>query len=166
VVASDFDAGVVGLPSQPFRLSWPDGRWPLTHMPDYVVRLRDRDGVVVEVRADDRIDSENAVATNTTARACESIGWQLSRVLAIPGARTANAGFLAGYRHPCRRHAGRAAVLQRVFGELVQLREGVRRVGDPIAVLPTLRHLRWRLALDTDPDSAPLSASSPVRCHS
>jgi hypothetical protein len=45
------------------------------------------------------------------------------------------------------------------------LLDGVRRVGDPIAVLPTLFHLLWRHVLETDLDSAPLSASSMVWCR-
>jgi hypothetical protein len=43
------------------------------------------------------------------------------------------------------------------------LLEGARRVGDPIAVLPTLFHLRWTHVLEADLDSTPLSASSVVR---
>jgi hypothetical protein len=166
VMALDFDPAVVGLSSQPFRLSWQDGGRTRSHTPDYFVRLRDGTGVVVDVRADDRIEPEDAEAFAATARACESVGWQFRRVGAMPAVRTANLRWLAGYRHTRCLHPGRAADLRRVFRESVPLLEGARRVGDPIAVLPTLFHLLWRHVLETDLDSAPLSASSLVRCRS
>ncbi len=166
VMALDFDPAVVGLSSQPFRLSWQDGGRTRSHTPDYFARLRDGTGVVVDVRADDRIEPEDAAAFAAMAQACESVGWQFRRVGAMPAARTANLRWLAGYRHPRCLHAGRAADLQRVFAESLPLLDGARRVGDPIAVLPTLFHLLWSHVLKTDLDSAPLSASSLVRCRS
>lgn len=166
VMALDFDPDVMGLSSQPFRLSWQDGGKTRSHVPDYFVRLRDGTGVVVDVRADDRIEPEDAEVFAATARACESVGWQFRRVGAMDEVRAANLRWLAGYRHPRCLHAGRAANLQRVFREPLPLLEGAWRVGDSIAVLPTLFHLLWRQVLDTDLDSAPLSASSEVRCRS
>ena len=46
VMALDFDPDVVGLSSQPFRLSWQAGGKTRSHIPDYFVRLRDGSGVV------------------------------------------------------------------------------------------------------------------------
>ncbi len=52
----DFDPGVVGICSQPFRLSWRDADGARRrHVPDYFARLADGSGLVVDVRADDRI---------------------------------------------------------------------------------------------------------------
>lgn len=51
----DFDREVVAFSSQPFWLYWQVGtRWR-RHAPDFFARLVDGGGVVVDVRADDRI---------------------------------------------------------------------------------------------------------------
>lgn len=155
----------MGLSSQPFRLSWQENGKTRSHTPDYFVRLREGTGVVVDVRADDRIESEDAEAFAVTAQACESVGWEFRRGGAMDAVRTANLRWLAGYRHPRCLHAGWAADLQGVFREPLALLNGAERVGDPIAVLPTLFHLLWRHVLETDLDSAALSASSMVRCR-
>jgi hypothetical protein len=162
VMALDFDPAVAGLSSQPFRLSWQDDGKTRSHTPDYFVRLHDGTGVVVDVRADDRIEPEDAAAFAVTARACESVGWEFRRVGAMEAARTANLRWLAGYRHPRCLHAGRAADLQRVFRDSCPLLEGARRVGDPIAVLPTLFHLVWRHVLE--PIWTPLPCPRHRRC--
>ena len=165
VMALDFDPTVVGLSSQPFRLSWQAGDKTRSHTPDYFARLRDGAGVVVDVRADDRIEPEDMEAFGVTAQVCRSVGWQFRRVGAMTPVRIANLRWLAGYRHPRCLHARRAAELQRIFQDPAPLLEGARCVGDPIAVLPTLFHLLWRQVLETDLDIAPLSGSSMVRCH-
>lgn len=165
VMALDFDPEVVGLSSQPFRLSWREAGKTRSHTPDYFARLRDGTGVVVDVRADDRIGPEDAEAFAATARACEAVGWEFRRVGAMGAARTANLRWLAGYRHPRCLHAGRATDLRRVFQVKLPLLEGARCVGDPIAVLPTLFHLLWGQVLEADLDSAVLSGVSMVRCR-
>ncbi|MGB6162270.1 MAG: TnsA-like heteromeric transposase endonuclease subunit [Pseudonocardiaceae bacterium] len=162
VMALDFAPAVVGLSSQLFRLSWRDNGKTRTHTPDYFARLRDGTGVVVDVRADDKIEPEDAEAFAATERACESVGWEFRRVGAMDKALAANLRWLAGYRHPRCMHAGRAAELRRVFRDSTPLLDGARLVGDPIAVLPTLFHLVWRHVLEADLDSALLSASSLV----
>ena len=165
VMVLDFDCSVVGLSSQPFRLSWWEAGRTRSHTPDYFVRLGDGTGVVVDVRADDRIEPEDAEAFAVTARACETVGWEFRRVGAVDAVRAANLRWLAGYRHPRCLHAGRATDLQRVFQRPLPLLGGARRVGDPIGVLPTLFHLLWRQVLHADLDSAALSASSMVWCR-
>lgn len=107
VMALDFDPDVVGLSSQPFRLSWQENGKCRSHTPNYFVRLRDGTGVVVDTRADDRIESEDAEAFAVTAQACKSVGWEFCRVGAMDAVRTANLRWLAGYRHPRCLHAGR-----------------------------------------------------------
>lgn len=165
VMALDFDSSVVGLSSQPFRLSWQEAGKTRSHTPDYFVRLRDGTGVVVDVRADDRIEPQDAEAFAVTARACETVGWEFRRVGAMDAVRTANMRWLAGYRHPRCLHPGRATDLQRVFEQPLPLLGGAVGVGDPVGVLPTLFHLLWRQVLQVDLDAAALSASSMVRCR-
>ncbi|MFL6073145.1 MAG: TnsA-like heteromeric transposase endonuclease subunit [Mycobacteriales bacterium] len=162
VMALDFDPDVVGLASQPFRIGWrQDGRFR-SHVPDYFVRLGDGTGVVVDVRAEDRIAADDAAVFAATARACESVGWLFRRVGGLGGVLAANLRWLAGYRHPRCLHLGRAAELRKVFDIARPLMDGVGRVGDPVAVLPTLFHLMWRQVLVVDLATAPLSPSTLV----
>ncbi|MEU5941020.1 TnsA-like heteromeric transposase endonuclease subunit [Micromonospora sp. NPDC047548] len=88
------------------------------------------------------------------------MGWRFRRVGELDAVFAANLRWLAGYRHPRCLHRGRAANLLRIFAVSTELMEGVRRVGDPIAVLPTLFHLLWRQALRTDLAASPLSSAS------
>ena len=162
VMALDFDPNVVGLSSQPFRLSWRRDGEDCSHTPDYFVRLRDGTGVVIDVRHDDRINSKDAEAFVATGRACQSVGWEFRPVEAMKAMRASNLRWLAGYRHPRCVDAGRASSLRQAFRDPLPLLEGAKRVGDPIAVLPVLYHLLWTHVLVADLDSAPLSGSSVV----
>jgi hypothetical protein len=161
-MALDFDPDVVGLSCQPFRLSWQRDGEDCSHTPDYFARLRDGTGLVIDVRDDDRINPKDAEALAATGRACQSIGWEFRRVEAMEAMRASNLRWLAGYRHPRCKDAGRAGSLRQAFREPLPLMDGARRVGDPIAVLPVLYHLLWTHVLAADLDSAPLSASSVV----
>jgi hypothetical protein len=163
VMLLDFDPNVTGIASQPFQIGWQHEdrlRW---HTPDYFARLADGTGVVIDVRPDDRIEPEDAVAFDATARACESVGWQFRRVGELDAVLTANLRWLAGYRHPRCLHQDRAAGLRQAFSNPAPLMEGVRQVGDPIAVLPTLYHLLWRQHLRVDLMDSPLSAVSLIQ---
>jgi hypothetical protein len=95
----DFDPEVVGYSSQPFWLRWHDGR-RRRHAPDFFVRLIDGTGVVVDVRADDRIEVRDAEAFAATERACTQVGWRFRRVGVLDPVFAANVRWLAGYRHP------------------------------------------------------------------
>jgi hypothetical protein len=130
----DFDRAVVGLSSQPFRLSWDAGGVRRRHVPDFFARLADGSGVVVDVRAGDRIGAQDAAAFEATARACDLAGWQFRRVGAVGPVLLANVRWLAGYRHP--RYAVRVAAkaCREVFGTGLPLIEGARLLGDPAAV--------------------------------
>jgi hypothetical protein len=97
----DFDPEVVGYSSQPFWLRWHDGR-RRREAPDFFVRLIDGTGVVVDVRADDRIEVRDDEVFAATERACAQVGWRFGgsaswtrcsqrtcagwRAIAIPGA--------------------------------------------------------------------------------
>ncbi len=166
----DFDQCVIGLASQPFRLSWNAGGVRRRHVPDFFARLAGGSGVVVDVRADDRIGARDAAAFEATARACDLAGWQFRRVGAVGPVLLANVRWLAGYRHP--RYAGRVAaqVVREVFGAGVPLIEGARLLGEPVAVLAGVYHWLWRgELLAADLERVPLSmatlvsASGPAR---
>ena len=96
----DFDPAVTAVGSQPFWLHWKDGRRSRQHAPDFFARLADGTGVVIDVRADDRIEPGDAEAFDVTARACGSAGWEFRRVGAVDPVFAANVRWLSRYRHP------------------------------------------------------------------
>jgi hypothetical protein len=145
----DFDPEVVGYSSQPFWLRWHDGR-RRRHAPDFFVRLIDGTGVVVDVRADDRIEVRDAEAFAATERACTQVGWRFRRVGVLDPVFAANVRWLAGYRHPrCYRQAVAAQLLE-VFSQPRGLFDGADAVGPRLGVLPVLYHLMWLRMLVTD----------------
>lgn len=140
----DLDPSVVGIVSQPFRLSWRDGTGARRrHVPDYFARLADGSGLVLDVRADDRIEERDVAAFEVTRLACEQVGWRFRRVGSVGPTLLGNVRWLAGYRHP--RHARIVEVdaAREVFGTGTPLGEGARRLGDPVQVLPGLYHWLW-----------------------
>jgi hypothetical protein len=158
----DFSPRVRSFAAQPFWLLWESGGKTRRHAPDFFARSADGGGVVVDVRADDRIAPEDAEAFEVTAAACGSVGWGYRRVGALDPVLAANVRWLAGYRHArCLREEYRARLLE-VFARPVSLLAGVEAVGDRIAVLPSLFHLMWAGVLAADLASARLSGSSVV----
>jgi hypothetical protein len=115
----DFDPAVKAVASQSFWLHWEDGHRGRRHAPDFFVRLADGTGVVIGVRADDRIERQDVEAFDVTARACEvaagsSAGWARStrflrrtcagcRATGIPGAQAPRGDGCpaAGVRRAC-----------------------------------------------------------------
>jgi hypothetical protein len=159
----DFDPAVTGVGSQPFWLHWKGSCGNRRHAPDFFARLADGTGVVIDVRADDRIEPEDAEAFEVTAGACAAVGWQFRRVGVVDPVLAANVRWLSRYRHP--RCAGRpeiADALRLAFAAPALLSAGVAGVGDNLAVLPVLFHLMWRQVLAADLGSGPLNSSSLV----
>lgn len=151
VMMLDFDPGVAGIISQPFWLVWNDGRRRRRHCPDYFARRSDGAAMVVDVRADDRIEPEDAEAFAAMEAACVLAGWGFRRV-GEPGAVvTTNVRWLSRYRHPrCLGAQGVSESLLAAFEQPRALWEGATAVGDRLAVLPVLFHLLWRGDLATD----------------
>lgn len=163
VRALDFDPEVVGVASQPFWLRWQDERGLRRHAPDYFVRRRDGTGVVIDVRADDRISDRDAETFATTARICAGLGWEFRRVGEIEPVLNANIRWLARYRHPrCAGRAGVAERLREVFATPAPLLAGAQEAGDRLAVLPVLFHLLWRQELTAELAGARLGPATPV----
>lgn len=159
----DFSPRVRSFAAQPFWLSWQSGGKTRRHAPDFFVRMVDGRGVVVDVRADDRIKDEDAAAFAVTAAACESVGWGYRRVGTVDPVLSANVRWLAGYRHRrCLNDAHRDMLVE-VFSHPSPLLAGVERVGDRLAMLPSLFHLMWTGVLVADLVSAPLTGESVVR---
>lgn len=158
----DFDPQVVAFSSQPFWLSWTRLAKGRRHAPDYFARLADGTGMVIDVRADDRIPERDAEVFGMTADACASVGWCYRRVGTLAPVLAANVRWLAGYRHPRCMDQGQAARLREVFACPATLLAGACAAGDPLSVLPVLFHLLWAGALVTDLVSALLGAASVI----
>lgn len=159
----DFHPAVTAVSSQPFWLNWHDGRRMRRHAPDFFARLADGTGVVIDVRADDRIETRDAEAFDVTAQACALAGWQFRRVGVTDPVLTANVRWLSRYRHP--RCAGTLEVtgtLRQAFAGPAGLLAGAASAGDSLAVLPVLFHLMWRRVLEADLSSGPLNSASLV----
>ncbi len=160
----DFDPDVVGFAAQPFWLHWHDGHRERRHAPDYFARRADGTGVVLDVRADDRIQPHDAEAFEATAQACAQVGWEFQRVGTPDPVLVANVGWLSRYRHPrCSVRPGLAERLLEVFAQPTPLVEGACAVGDRLAVLPVAFHLLWRQVLVTDLTASPLHWQTTVR---
>ncbi len=161
----DFDPDVVGFASQPFWLHWSGERGNARHAPDFFARRGDGTGVVLDVRADDRVKPEDAEAFAVMARACEVVGWSFQRVGTVAPVLAANVRWLSRYRHPrCGRREDVAGRLLEVFATPRRLLDGAVAVADTLVVLPVLYHLLWRRVLVADLVSAPLGSSSVVCC--
>ena len=160
----DFDPAVTGVASQPFWLHWHDGRRSRRHAPDFFARLAGGTGVVIDVRADDRIERQDAEAFEVTARSCGAAGWEFRRVGAVDPVLAANVRWLSRYRHPrCAGPPGAGDALRQAFTAPAPLLAGAAEVGDSLAVLPVLFHLLWQRELEADLGSGPLGPSSTVR---
>jgi hypothetical protein len=158
----DFDRDVVGFASQPFWLHWRTER-DRRHAPDFFVRLRDGTGVVVDVRAEERIEPSDAAAFAAMARACEAVGWGFRRVGVPDLIRLGNVRWLSRYRRPrCGARTDIASRLLEVFEQPRALLDGAGQVGDRLVVLPVLYHLMWSQRLVTDLGLEPLHPASMV----
>jgi hypothetical protein len=162
VMLLDFSPEVVAFSSQPFWLTWLAGARRRRHAPDYFARLKDGTGLVIDVRADDNIEPEDAEAFAVTGEACESVGWAYQRVGALNPVLAVNLRWLADYKHPRNLNPAHAGELEAVLERPVSLMEAVSTVGDPISVLPSAFHLLWSGTLHADLAAAPLSASTLV----
>jgi hypothetical protein len=158
----DADPEVAAVSSQPFWLAWPDGRRRVRHAPDFFARRSGGSAVVIDVRADDRIEPEDAIKFEVTATACASAGWEYRRIGVLEPVLAANLRWLSGYRHPRNAAGDRAPEVLGTFTGPVALMEGARAAGDPIAVLPLVFHLLWRRILLADLSASVLGPGSVV----
>jgi hypothetical protein len=156
----DFDPEVLGFSSQPFWLSWDDGARVRRHAPDFFARLKGGGGVVVDVRADDRLDPAAVASFQATQAACVAAGWRVGVLDPVFGA---NLRWLSRYRHP--RCGARGQViegLREVFAAPRALFEGCELVGDRILVLPAVYHLLWTGVLTVSLAGEPLGPDTLV----
>ncbi|MGW1393080.1 TnsA-like heteromeric transposase endonuclease subunit [Streptomyces nigra] len=143
----DFDPKVTGIASQPFWLHWHDGERERRHAPDYFVRRTDGSAVVIDVRADERIEPSDVQAFEATRMACAQAGWGFKQVGTPEAVLLANVRWLSRYRHPRCLHHAAANRLREVFTTPGPLLSGADAAGDRLATLPALFHLLWRQEL-------------------
>lgn len=162
VMMLDADPEVTAVASQPFWLAWADGDRRVRHAPDFFARRGDGSAIVIDVRADDRIEPDDAVKFEVTAKACASAGWEYRRVGALEPVLAVNLRWLSGYRHPRNVAGGRVREVLGAFTSPVTLMGGAVAAGDPIAVLPVVFNLLWHGILSADLSLAPLGPGSVV----
>jgi hypothetical protein len=118
---------------------------------------------VIDVRADDRIESRDVEAFEATAVACAEVGWVFRRVGELASVFAANVRWLSRYRHPrCGRREDLAVRLMEVFVAPTPLFAGAEQVADRLVSLPVLFHLLWRRLLAADLASTLLGPASLV----
>lgn len=143
LILLDFDREISGICSQPFWLHWHDGVRLRRHAPDYFVRRTDGSGLVVDVRAGERVEAGDAAVFATTAQACRPVGWSFTRVGTPGQVLMANVRWLSRYRHPRCRNPDVVERLLEMPGGPRGLFETAGRAEERLAVLPTLYHLLW-----------------------
>jgi hypothetical protein len=166
LMALDADPEVVGVAAQPMWLHWvtESGR-RVRHAPDFFARRADGTGVVIDVRADERIGEKDAAVFAATAQVCAEVGWQYRRAGELGPVRAANLRWLSGYRHPRFAQPGLAARLGEVFAQPGPLLAGAAVAGDPVAVLPVLFGMLWRGELAADLKADLLGAATLVHAR-
>jgi hypothetical protein len=167
LMALDADPEVVGVAAQPMWLRWrAESGCLVCHAPDYFARRADGTGVVIDVRADQRIGDQDAAVFAATARWCAQVGWDYQRVGELGPVHAANLRWLAGYRHPRFAQPELAVRLGEVFAGPGPLLGGAAAAGDPVAVLPVLFGMLWRGELAADLERDLLGPATAVHARS
>ncbi|MFF9119055.1 TnsA-like heteromeric transposase endonuclease subunit [Streptomyces massasporeus] len=151
VMMLDHDPQVVALACRPVELLWRGRRGKtISHAPHLMARMADGSGLLVDCAS--RFGAGRRLmrrALHLEAAAAVA-GWHYRLVGPPPPVVETNVRWLAGYRHPRCARGGLAEVAE-CFAAPLALVEGVRRLGDPIAVWPSVFHALWAGVL-----SAPL----------
>jgi len=153
VMLLDRDPEVVALACSPVELAWPghDGE-RVAHVPHLMARLEDGSGVLVDCAGREGVSEGLAAVAPAVAAAARAVGWR-HRVVGPPDpVVVANVRWLSGFRHPRNGGGDRMAEVAACFDRPLALLEGVRRLGDAVAVWPAVYHALWsgvlRAALD------------------
>ncbi|MCM1950403.1 TnsA-like heteromeric transposase endonuclease subunit [Streptomyces sp. G2] len=143
----DFDPQVVAVACSPVELLWRGRRGKVvSHTPHLMARLADGNGLLIDCagrRGAGRQLVRRAVHVEAAAVAA---GWHYRLAGPPLPAVEANVRWLAGYRHP-RYGGGLLGEVSERFCGPTPLVDGVRALGDPIAVWPVVFHALWRQIL-------------------
>ncbi|MFJ8098563.1 TnsA-like heteromeric transposase endonuclease subunit [Streptomyces griseofuscus] len=149
VMMLDHDPRVVALACRPVELLWRGhGGRIVSHAPHLMGRLADGSGLLVDCAS--RFGAGRRLVRRAVhvEAAAAAVGWHYRLAGPPPGVVEANVRWLAGYRHP-RCAQGRLPQVTACFRRPLPLVEGVRLLGDPIAVWPAVFHALWRGVLRT-----------------
>ncbi|MEU5796196.1 TnsA-like heteromeric transposase endonuclease subunit [Streptomyces sp. NPDC047813] len=143
VMMLDHDPRVVALACRPVELLWHGrGGKIISHAPHLMARLADGSGLLVDCAGPFGAGRRLVWRAAHLKAAATAAGWRYRLVGPPPRVVEANVRWLAGYRHP-RCAGGRLPELAACFRAPLPLMEGVRLLGDPIAVWPVVFHALW-----------------------
>nr|WP_238391720.1 TnsA-like heteromeric transposase endonuclease subunit [Mycolicibacterium sp. CBMA 230] len=94
----DRDPTVLGMVSQPFRLSW-RGFTVGNHTPDLLAWHRDGSVIVWDARPADGQNDDFRRKVEVTAKACEAVGWRHDVFAGLIAVERMNLLWLHGFRH-------------------------------------------------------------------
>ncbi|WP_197287613.1 TnsA-like heteromeric transposase endonuclease subunit [Streptomyces apocyni] len=153
VMMLDRDPKVVALACRPVELLW-RGRSGkvVSHAPHLVARLADGSGLFVDCAGRCGAGRRLVQRAGHVEAAALAAGWHYRLVGPPRPAVEANVRWLADYRHP-RCAGGLMPRIVQCFRTPTPLVEGVRLLGDPIAVWPAVFHALWAGVLSTRLDS-------------
>lgn len=143
VMMLDHDPGVAALACRPVELLWRGrGGRTVAHAPHLMARLTDGSGLLVDCAGRFGAGRRLVRRAAHVEAAAVAAGWHYRLVGPPPSVVEANVRWLAGYRHP-RCAQGRLPEVAECFRTPLPLLEGVRLLGDPIAVWPAVFHAVW-----------------------
>lgn len=147
VMLLDRDPSVVALACRPVELVWREGGRSVAHAPQVMARMADGSGLLLDCVGGSGPSARLVARARVASAAADAVGWRYRLVRPADPVLVANVRWLAGYRHP-RCAGGRLmSSVMAAFGRERPAVEGVREVGDPIAVWPVLFHALWSGAL-------------------
>ncbi|WP_241775972.1 TnsA-like heteromeric transposase endonuclease subunit [Streptomyces exfoliatus] len=162
VMLLDRDSRISGLAARPLELRWRDPSGVRAHVPQLMLRFGDGQAVLADCTSSPELSRRQRSLASAVGHMCTAVGWRYWVLGPVDPVYRRNVTWLAGYRHP--RHRGGqalAAAVHEAFTEPAPLWEGVRRVGDPLVVLPALFHALWVGRLTGDL-SVPMHERMPV----
>ena len=139
----DHDPVVTALACRPVELSWHGrGGRTVSHAPHLMARLADGSGLLVDCASRFGVGRRLVWRAAHLEGAAAAAGWHYRLIGPPQPVVEANVRWLAGYRHP-RYAQDRLPEVAECFREPTALAEGVRLLGDPIAVWPSVFHALW-----------------------
>ena len=137
----------------PLELAWLDPEdTVVTHAPHLMVRLQDGTGMLIDCSGSAGIPQRLVANAPRLAEAAQAAGWGYRIARPPEPVVAANVRWLSGYRHPRNGGSGRMEEVAACFDRPRPLIEGVRQLGDPIAVWPAVFHALWAGLLRVEMD--------------
>ena len=147
----DFDEEVVWIVAQPFRLRWRDGRAKRSHVPDFLLKLKDGTVRIANVALPERaVRSDVAERLSAMSRAAAQVGWE-HEVFGAPSVeRLRRVRLLATCRvEPFGARPYFPVILERLAVAPRTIAE-IEAAFEPYEIRPALLHLLWHRRVTTD----------------